>query len=122
MHFRDILNDYNASLSVARPRFDSQFQKVDAVEVVDVSRTAVGVRETEPMVTGGKVNPPRPLFPERVLEVDVTVQILEELFPRLGDFEERPGLFRSGEEPFPGEMASVAEGDAGRPVNRYGQG
>ena len=73
--------------SIVRYRFDSQFQEMDAVEVVDVSRTVVGVCETEPMVTGGKVNPTGPLLSERVPDVDVSVQIPEELLFPSGDLE-----------------------------------
>ncbi len=35
------------------------------------------------MVAGGKVNPPGPLLSKRVLETDVSVQILKEFFSRI---------------------------------------
>ncbi len=107
--------------SVARTGLDSEFQNVDAVEMVYISRSIVGVCEIEAMMTGGNVNHAGPLFAKRVPQADVTVQILKEFPARTEDFEERGGLPCCGKEPLPSEMAPIAKGHAGWSVNRYGQ-
>ena len=107
--------------SVARTGLDSEFQNVDAVEMVYVSRSIVGVCEIEAMMTGGNVNHTGPFFAKRIPQANVAVQILKE-FPTLTrDFEERGVLPCCGKDPLPSEMTPIAKGHAGWSVNRYGQ-